>query len=73
MDNDKIVLEGVVEECLRGTEFSIRLDVKGKVKKVVGYVSGKMRKNYIKVGPGDKVAVELTPYDLNRVRIIKRL
>lgn len=74
MDKDKVSVEGVILECLRGTEFSVEIDLGGGTKKnIVGYISGKMRKNYIKVGPGDRVIVEISRYDLNRARIIKRL
>jgi translation initiation factor IF-1 len=73
MNNDKVSVEGVVIECLRGTEFLIELNF-GEVKKqIVGYISGKMRKNYIKVAPGDRVLIEVSKYDLKRGRIIKRL
>jgi len=73
MNEDKVILEGFVKECLRGTEFLIELNLDGIKKDIVGYISGKMRKHYIKVGPGDKVLIEISKYDLNRGRIIKRL
>ncbi len=73
MSPDKVTVEGVVKECLRGTEFLIELNL-GEIKKdIVGYISGKMRKNYIKVAPGDRVLIEVSKYDLRRGRIIKRL
>lgn len=73
MSSDTLTIEGTVKECLRGTEFLIELNL-GEVKKdIVGYISGKMRKHYIKVAPGDRVLIEVTKYDLNRGRIIKRL
>ncbi len=62
-------MEGVVEEALPNTTFRVRLD-NGHV--VLAYVSGRMRKNYIRILPGDRVTVELTPYDLTRGRIIYR-
>lgn len=74
MDQNKISIEGVVLECLRGTEFSVQIDLgNGYKKNIVGYISGKMRKNYIKVSPGDRVLVEISKYDLLRGRIVKRL
>ncbi len=73
MNSDKVIIEGVVKECLRGTEFLIELNL-GEVRKdIVGYISGKMRKHYIKVAPGDRVLIEVSKYDLNRGRIIKRV
>lgn len=74
MRDDKLILEATIKECLRGTEFlvSIKLD-ENLTKDIVGYISGKMRKHYIKVAPGDKVLIELSQYDLKRGRIIKRL
>lgn len=73
MNEDKVTLEGFVKECLRGTEFLIELNIDGMKKDIIGYISGKMRKHYIKVGPGDKVLIEISRYDLNRGRIIKRI
>ncbi len=72
-DNDKVILEGKVKECLRGTEFLIEIEINGIKKDLIGYISGRMRKAYIKVGYGDRVKIELSKYDLNRGRIIKRL
>lgn len=68
----KIEIDGVVVQSLPGTEFMVEIDVNGKKKVLKGYVSGKMRQNYIKILPGDKVRVELTPYDKNICRIIYR-
>ena len=68
-EEDKIRAEGVVIEALPGTQFRVKLD-NGHV--VLAYLSGKMRKHYIRILPGDKVTVELTPYDLTRARITFR-
>jgi translation initiation factor IF-1 len=68
----KIEVDGVVLQSLPGTEFIIEIEVNGKKRSLKGYVSGKMRQNYIKILPGDKVKVELTPYDKNICRIIYR-
>jgi translation initiation factor IF-1 len=66
---DTIQVEGVVEEALPNTTFRVRLD-NGHL--ILAYISGRMRKNYILILPGDRVTVELTPYDLTRGRIIYR-
>lgn len=68
--NNVIVVEGEVVENLPNTLFRVQLNDSDKV--ILCYLSGKMRKNYIKILPGDKVKVELTPYDLERGRIIYR-
>lgn len=70
-DENKIILEGEVVENLPNTLFRVKLLKSDKV--VLCYLSGKMRKHYIKILPGDRVKFELTPYDLNRGRIIYRL
>src|SRR5690606_5141885 len=62
-------LEGVVEEALPNTMFRIKLD---NGHSVLGHISGKMRKHYIRILPGDRVTVELSPYDLTRGRITYR-
>lgn len=71
MKDNVVVLEGNVVENLPNTLFRVKLDNSEKI--VLCYLSGKMRKNYIKILPGDRVRLELTPYDLNRGRIIYRL
>ncbi len=65
-----IELDGLVDEALPNTQFGIILD-NGQT--VTGYVSGKIRKNRIKILPGDRVTVELSPYDLTKGRITRRL
>ena len=64
-----IELEGVVLECLRNATFRVELQ---NGHKVLAHISGKIRKNYIKILPYDRVLVELSPYDLSRGRIIFR-
>jgi len=66
---DVIRVEGVVKETLPNAMFRIEIEG-GHV--ILGHVSGKMRMNYIRILPGDKVVVELSPYDLTRGRIILR-
>ena len=66
---DKIEIEGEITEALPSTMF--RVDVEGG-HNVLATISGKMRKHYIRILPGDKVKVELSPYDLTRGRITYR-
>jgi len=70
MEENKIVIEGEVTENLPNTLFKVKIE--GSEKIILCYLSGKMRKNYIKILPGDRVRLEMTPYDLNRGRIIYR-
>lgn len=67
--DDVIQFEGEVIEALPNTMFRVRLE-NGHV--VLCHISGKMRMNYIRILPGDKVTVEMTPYDLNKARIVFR-
>ena len=66
---DHIEMEGTVTETLPNTMFRVRLD-NGHI--VTAHISGKMRKNYIRILTGDKVTVEITPYDLSKGRITFR-
>lgn len=68
-DEDKLTLDAVVVESLPNAMFMVKLPNEHKV---LAYVSGKMRMNYIRILPGDKVTVELSPYDLSRARITYR-
>ena len=65
----QIVTEGTVTQVLPGTMF--RVDLPGS-RNVLAHISGKMRKHFIRIVPGDKVEVELSPYDLTKARIIFR-
>lgn len=67
---EKIETEGVVKESLPNTMFLV--EIEGGEKTILCHLSGKMRINYIKVMPGDKVRLELTPYDQTKGRIIYR-
>jgi translation initiation factor IF-1 len=71
MKDNVLVVEGEVVENLPNTLFRVKLKDSQKV--ILCYLSGRMRKNFIKILPGDKVKVEITPYDLERGRIIYRL
>jgi len=68
-EEDKIVVEGTVIEALPGTQFKVRLETGHEV---LAYLSGKMRKYYIRILLGDSVRVEMSPYDLTRGRIVYR-
>jgi len=67
--DDVIEVEGIVIEALPNTNFKVQLE-NGHV--VLAHISGKLRMNYIKILPGDKVKIELSPYDLTRGRITWR-
>lgn len=67
---DSIEMEGVIVETLPNTMFRVELE-NGHV--VTAHISGKMRKNYIRILTGDKVKVEMTPYDLSKARITFRV
>ena len=65
----QIVTEGTVTQVLPGTMF--RVDLPGQ-RNVLAHISGKMRKHFIRIVPGDKVSLELSPYDLTKARIVFR-
>ena len=67
--DDAIEVEGTVVEPLPNAMFRVELDNKHRV---LAHISGKMRKNFIRILPGDRVLVELSPYDLTRGRIVYR-
>ncbi|MBN2140145.1 MAG: translation initiation factor IF-1 [Desulfovibrionaceae bacterium] len=67
---EAIEVEGVIQEALPNAMFRVELE---NGHKILGHISGKMRKHYIRILPGDKVKVELSPYDLTRGRITFRL
>lgn len=69
-DKDAIILNGVVKECFPNTTFKVVCD---NGHELLAYLAGKMRRFFIKVLPGDKVAVEISPYDLTRGRIVSRI
>ncbi|VFP82985.1 translation initiation factor IF-1 [Candidatus Erwinia haradaeae] len=66
---DNIEMQGTVLDTLPNTTFRIELE---NGHKIIAHISGKMRKNYIRILTGDKVTVEITPYDLTKGRIIFR-
>lgn len=67
---DVIRMEGVVVESLPSATFKVRLE---NGHEVLGHISGKMRVHYIRLLPGDKVIIEMSPYDLSKGRIVQRL
>lgn len=71
-DKEKgIEVEGVVLENLPSAKFRVKIE-EGEGIELLAHVSGKMRMNYIRILPGDKVRVELSPYDLTKGRIVYR-
>ncbi len=68
-EDGKIKVDGLVIEALPGTQFRVRLD---NGHEVLAYLSGKMRKHYIRILLGDRVALEMSPYDMTRGRITFR-
>jgi translation initiation factor IF-1 len=69
---DKIRLMGKIKKVLPGSEYLVQVDINNKSYELTGYISGKMRKNYIKLAAEDKVEVEMTPYDISKCRIVYR-
>ena len=67
---EPIEIEGVVVEALPNAMFQVELE---NGHKVLAHISGKMRKHYIRILPGDSVKLEVSPYDLNRARIVFRM
>lgn len=68
-EEGKIKVDGLVVEALPGTQFRVRLD---NGHEVLAYLSGKMRKHYIRILLGDRVSLEMSPYDMTRGRITFR-
>lgn len=71
MKDNVVVVEGSIVENLPNTLFKVKLTDSEKI--ILCYLSGKMRKNYIKILPGDRVRIEMTAYDLARGRIVYRM
>lgn len=70
MDKEVIKINGVVEQALPNATFKVKLNNEHII---LAHISGKIRKNFIKILPGDNVCVEMTPYDLSKGRITQRL
>lgn len=69
MEKKIIQVDGVVLELLPSATFKVKLDDESEI---VGYLSGRMRMNSIKISAGDRVSVEMSPYDKTKGRIVKR-
>jgi len=67
---EAITVNGVIKKALPNAMFLVELE---NGHEILGHISGKMRKHYIRINPGDKVSVELSPYDLTRGRITYRV
>lgn len=67
---EAISVNGVIKKALPNAMFLVELE---NGHEILGHISGKMRKHYIRINPGDKVSVELSPYDLTRGRITYRV
>lgn len=70
---DSIQVEGKVVKALPNAMFMVEADVGGETHQALCTIAGKMRKYYIRILPGDRVTVELSPYDLGRGRIVYRI
>jgi len=70
MAKDVLEVDGIVKEALPNATF--RVELEGLNKEVLCHISGKIRMNYIKIVPGDKVKVEINPYSLDKGRIVYR-
>ena len=68
--DDQLEFLGIVTDALPNTTFKVKLE---NDHEIVAHISGKMRKNYIKILAGDPVLVHMTPYDLSKGRIVRRL
>lgn len=73
MKGETLIVEGQVLENLPNTLFRVQLEKEYNEKIILCYLSGKMRKNFIKILPGDKVRIEMTAYDLEKGRIVYRI
>ncbi len=69
-DKEVVKLEGVVVELLPSATFKVKLN---NGHEIFAYISGKMRVNYIRLIPGDRVLIEMSPYDLTKGRVVQRL
>lgn len=69
-DKEVIKLNGIIKEALPSTTFKVELE---NGHEILAHISGRMRVNYIRLLPGDRVLVEMSPYDLTKGRIVQRL
>ena len=69
---DNIEVEAVVKQALPNAMFRLEVEMGEKKHELLGLISGKMRRHYIRITPGDRVLVEISPYDLTKGRIVYR-
>lgn len=69
---ENIEVEAVVKQSLPNAMFKLEIELGESKHEILGMISGKMRRNYIRITPGDKVLVEMSPYDLTKGRIVYR-
>ena len=69
---DNIEVEAVVKQSLPNAMFRLEVEMGEKKHELLGLISGKMRRHYIRITPGDRVLVEISPYDLTKGRIVYR-
>ena len=69
---DAIEVEAVVKQALPNAMFRLEIEMGEKKHELIGHISGKMRRHYIRITPGDVVLVQMSPYDLTKGRIVYR-
>jgi translation initiation factor IF-1 len=69
---DVIEVEAIVKAALPNAMFRLEIELGDNTHEIIGHISGKMRRHYIRITPGDKVLVQLSPYDLTKGRIVYR-
>jgi len=69
---EAIEVEAIVKQSLPNAMFRLEIEVGENKHEIIGHISGKMRRNYIRITPGDTVLVQLSPYDLTKGRIVYR-
>ena len=70
--DDVIEVEAIVKASLPNAMFRLELELGEQKHEIIGHISGKMRRHYIRITPGDRVLVQLSPYDLTKGRIVYR-
>ncbi len=70
--DDAIEVEAVVTAALPNAMFRLEIELGENKHEIIGHISGRMRRNYIRITPGDRVLVQLSPYDLTKGRIVYR-
>ena len=73
VEKDTITVEGKVIVVLPGTMFRVEIKNSGNAQTILAHISGKMRKNYVRISTGDRVKMEMSPYDLTKARIVYRI